>query len=165
MGRTQAGPWQPRSLSSATLALLTATTPTIGTSCSGCSRWWLSACVTDGLHRWRNSPISAMASFCVYIIELNPAVRSNSAFRKRNPDARVDRPCVYVGSTYLDPQVRFEQHKAGVKANRFARKYGVRLRRSRMRFLKGYKTRALAEAAERRCAERLQSRGYAVWWG
>lgn len=109
--------------------------------------------------------MKGVSVFCVYIIELNTAVRSNGAFRKRNPDARADKPCVYVGSTCLDPQVRFEQHKAGVKANRFARKYGVRLRRSRMRFLRGYKTRALAEAAERRCAERLQVRGYSVWWG
>ncbi len=106
-----------------------------------------------------------MARYCVYVIELDPAVRTVRAFRERNPNARADKPCVYVGSTWLDPEVRFRQHKAGIRANRFARKFGVRLRLSHMRFLKGYKTRQLAEAAERRCAERLQARGFAVWWG
>ncbi len=59
-----------------------------------------------------------MPRYRVYVIELDRAVMQIRAFRERNPDARADKPCVYVGSTWLEPQKRFEQHKAGVKANR-----------------------------------------------
>jgi hypothetical protein len=33
-------------------------------------------------------------------------------------------PCVYVGMTGLPPGERFQNHKAGVKANRFVRDFG-----------------------------------------
>jgi hypothetical protein len=36
-------------------------------------------------------------------------------------------PCVYVGMTGQSPDIRFDKHKAGLKANRYARKYGIRL--------------------------------------
>ena len=106
-----------------------------------------------------------MPRYCVYVIELDRAVMHIRAFRERNPDARADKPCVYVGSTWLEPQKRFEQHNAGVKANRFARKFGVKLRERLMKHLQSSETRALARAAEKRCAERLRRRGYGVWWG
>ena len=89
-----------------------------------------------------------MPRYRVYVIELDRAVMHIRAFRERNPDARADKPCVYVGSTWLEPQKRFEQHKAGVKANRFARKFGVKLRERLMKHLQSYETRALAMAAE-----------------
>ncbi|SIT49426.1 conserved hypothetical protein [Paraburkholderia ribeironis] len=40
---------------------------------------------------------------------------------------RFDKPCVYVGMTGLDPNLRFARHKAGIQANRFVRDYGLRL--------------------------------------
>jgi len=52
-----------------------------------------------------------------------------------------------------------------VKSNRFARKFGVKLRERLMKHLQSYETRALAMAAEKRRAERLRRRGYGVWWG
>jgi hypothetical protein len=34
---------------------------------------------------------------------------------------------VYVGMTGLDPDLRFDRHKAGIQANRFVFEYGLRL--------------------------------------
>jgi predicted GIY-YIG superfamily endonuclease len=34
---------------------------------------------------------------------------------------------LYVGETSRDPDLRFDQHKAGYKASRFVKRYGVRL--------------------------------------
>jgi predicted GIY-YIG superfamily endonuclease len=34
---------------------------------------------------------------------------------------------LYVGQTSRDPDLRFDQHKAGYKASRVARRHGVRL--------------------------------------
>jgi hypothetical protein len=101
----------------------------------------------------------------VYVIELDPAVRDIRKFRERNPQGRPDRPCVYVGSTWHEPQVRFLQHKSGIKANGYARRFGIRLRWRLMAQRQTYRTRNEALASEQRCAEKLRRRGYWVWQG
>ena len=65
----------------------------------------------------------------VYVIELDPAVWREPKFRRANPDyvAQPGKPCVYVGMTGLDPDLRFDRHKAGVQANRFVTQYGLHL--------------------------------------
>jgi len=39
----------------------------------------------------------------------------------------VTKPFLYVGMTGLDPDLRFDRHKAGIQANRFVLRYGQRL--------------------------------------
>ena len=64
----------------------------------------------------------------VYVIELSARVWSEARFRKANPSYLPGaRPCVYVGMTGLDPDTRFDKHKARVRSNRFVREYGLRL--------------------------------------
>ena len=63
----------------------------------------------------------------VYVIELAKDVLLEPRFRKCNPNYIEGKPCVYVGMTGLDPDVRFDKHKAGIQANSYARKYGLRL--------------------------------------
>jgi hypothetical protein len=63
----------------------------------------------------------------VYVVELSDRVWNEPAFRKANPDYQFSKPLVYVGMTGLDPDLRFDRHKAGVQANRFVCSYGVRL--------------------------------------
>ena len=63
----------------------------------------------------------------VYVIELSKDVLLENKFRKNNPDYIDGKPCVYVGMTGLDPDVRFDKHKAGIQANRYVTKYGLRL--------------------------------------
>jgi hypothetical protein len=64
----------------------------------------------------------------VYVIELSGKVWNEPRFRKANPDYLPGvHPCVYVGMTGLDPDMRFDKHKAGVRSNRFVREYGLRL--------------------------------------
>jgi hypothetical protein len=50
------------------------------------------------------------------------------SFRRANPDYQLGKPFVYVGMTGLDPDIRFDKHKAGIQANRFVQQWGVRLR-------------------------------------
>ena len=64
----------------------------------------------------------------VYVVELSDRVWNEPSFRKANPDYLLGKPFVYVGMTGLDPDLRFDKHKAGVQANRFVREYGLRLR-------------------------------------
>jgi predicted GIY-YIG superfamily endonuclease len=63
----------------------------------------------------------------VYVIELHPDVLLEARFRKNNPGYIEGRPCVYVGMTGLDPDVRFDKHKAGIQANAYVQRYGLRL--------------------------------------
>ena len=54
----------------------------------------------------------------VYVIELDPAVLTHAKFRAANPKRDSRKPPLYVGMTGLDPEIRFERHKYGVKAQR-----------------------------------------------
>ena len=101
--------------------------------------------------------------YSLYVIELSRVALGESRFANRNPEPREDKPCVYVGQTSLSPEERFAQHQAGYKSNRFAHKYGLRLRPKLVANRGPYETRAEAEAAEAALAERLRCRGYAVW--
>ena len=63
----------------------------------------------------------------MYVIELDPDVLYEARFKKANPDYIPGKPCVYVGMTGLDPDLRFDRHKAGIKANKYAQEFGLQL--------------------------------------
>ncbi|MES2353163.1 MAG: hypothetical protein V4568_01975 [Pseudomonadota bacterium] len=63
----------------------------------------------------------------VYVIELSKEVLYERRFKKANRDYIIGKPCVYVGMTGLDPDVRFDKHKAGIQSNRYVREFGLRL--------------------------------------
>ncbi len=63
----------------------------------------------------------------VYVVELARDVLYEARFRKSNPGYIEGKPCVYVGMTGLDPDIRFDKHKAGIQANRFVQEFGLRL--------------------------------------
>ena len=65
--------------------------------------------------------------YSVYVVELDARVWNVASFRRANPDHRLGKPLVYVGMTGLDPDLRFDRHKAGIQANRFVFEYGLRL--------------------------------------
>lgn len=52
--------------------------------------------------------------YYVYVVALDDAVWNEARFRRANPDYRFDKPCVYVRMTGLDPDLRFDRHKAGI---------------------------------------------------
>jgi hypothetical protein len=63
----------------------------------------------------------------VYVIELSRDVLREGKFVRGNPDYQSGKPCVYVGMTGLDPDLRFDKHKAGIQANTYVLRYGLRL--------------------------------------
>ncbi len=67
------------------------------------------------------------AEFSVYVVELSPGVMTLSGVRALNPNAHPKKPALYVGMTHLKPEERFAKHKAGHKASRWVRDYGLRL--------------------------------------
>jgi hypothetical protein len=67
------------------------------------------------------------AHYSVYVVELSKQVLAEKRFVKANPKYVAGQPCVYVGMTGLDPDVRFDKHKAGIQSNRFVLEFGLRL--------------------------------------
>ncbi len=63
----------------------------------------------------------------VYVIELSKDVLYEGRFKRSNPDYVPGKSCVYVGMTGLDPDVRFDKHKAGIQSNRYVKQFGLRL--------------------------------------
>ena len=99
---------------------------------------------------------------CVYVVELSPEVLNEPRFRKANPDYDVTKPCVYVGMTGLTPERRFENHRKGIKSNRFAHEYGLRLLPRLYSFYNPMPYRA-AQDMEIELAIGLREEGYGVW--
>ena len=98
----------------------------------------------------------------VYVIELDCDVLYESKFKKANPNYVFGKPCVYVGMTGLDPDVRFDQHKAGIKANKYAMKYGMHLMPEIYEKLNPMPY-GDAQYMEVDLAIRLRKSGYGVW--
>ena len=98
----------------------------------------------------------------VYVVELDPAVLDIARFRNANPNRDILKPCVYVGMTGLTPEERFNKHKAGIRANAYVQRFGLRL----LPKLYAYANPMPYEAArdmEVELAIALQEEGYAVW--
>ena len=102
--------------------------------------------------------------YSVYVIELDPRILNSRRFRAANPERDILKPCVYVGYTSRTPEARFAQHKAGVHANTFVQRFGVRL----LPRLYAYANPMPYDAArdmEIELAIALREQGYAVWQG
>jgi predicted GIY-YIG superfamily endonuclease len=100
----------------------------------------------------------------VYVIELDDRVWNSAKFRRCNPEYQMGKPFVYVGMTGLDPDTRFDKHKAGIQANKFVTDYGVRLLPALYEKYNPMPYQA-AKEMEVEMAIALQARGYGVWQG
>ena len=100
--------------------------------------------------------------YSVYVIELSKDVLKEGKFVKCNPGYRTGKPCVYVGMTGIDPDVRFDKHKAGIQSNRYVREYGLRLLPD---LYEGFNPMSYDEAVEREIEVGidLRSAGFGVW--
>ena len=99
----------------------------------------------------------------VYVILLNDAVLKHKKFKEANPQYESSSPCVYVGMTGLDPDTRFDKHKAGSKANTYVKRYGERLMPELVADLKQPMSYSDAKYLEVDVAIKLRELGYAVW--
>ena len=101
---------------------------------------------------------------CVYVIELKRTVLKKKKFLEKNPDMKKGKLCIYVGSTGIDPEERFAQHKRGYKASKYVEKFGICPRLDLVpKYKKSFKNSDDAKAAEARHAVRMRKRGYGVW--
>jgi hypothetical protein len=102
------------------------------------------------------------AHYHVYVVELDDRVWNNARFRRCNPDYELGKPFVYVGMTGLDPDVRFDKHKAGIQANQFVQDFGVRLRPELYEMYNPMPYRAACEM-EVELGIALREKGFGVW--
>jgi hypothetical protein len=98
----------------------------------------------------------------LYVIELEPAAARTLRFRKQNPEFVGDRPCFYVGGSIHDPETRFQQHKAGIKAASLVKRFGVRVVTERCRRVRVLDTMS-RNKKEARLAAKLRAEGFGVY--
>lgn len=99
----------------------------------------------------------------VYVVELSKEIMQVGKFKKRNPHAKDNARCLYVGMTGLSPEIRFKKHKDGIKANVYVQRYGIKLLPN---LYKDYLNLSFedAKAKEAMLGEALKQQGFAVWW-
>jgi hypothetical protein len=110
----------------------------------------------------KRRPRLARHNHHVYVVELADQVWNEASFRKAKPDHQLGKPFVYVGMTGLDPDLRFDKHKAGIQANRFVFNYGLRLLPALYDFCNPMPYEAAREM-EVELAIGLREAGYGVW--
>jgi hypothetical protein len=98
----------------------------------------------------------------VYVVELDDRVWNEARFRRANPGYRLGKPFVYVGMTGLDPDLRFDKHKAGIRASRLVFDYGLRLLPALYEVYNPMPYEAAREM-EVELAIGLREAGYGVW--
>ena len=98
----------------------------------------------------------------LYVIRLDDAVLNKPKYSGLNPNHRPGKPCMYVGSTALDPDARFKQHLNGHKPARIVKNHGMYLMRRKYEHLNPVAADE-AEDLEKLPAERLRRKGYWVW--
>ena len=98
----------------------------------------------------------------VYVVLLHPEAAKNRKLLQANPNRDPGKPCVYVGMTGLDPDVRFDKHKAGIQCNRFVKQFGLRLL-PELYELYGPLSYDDARALEVELAIDFRESGYGVW--
>ncbi len=98
----------------------------------------------------------------VYVVELADQVWNEPRFRKANPDYQLGKPFVYVGMTGLDPDVRFDKHKAGIQHNTYVLNYGLGLLPQLYERFNPMAYQA-AQAMEIELGIAMRADGYGVW--
>jgi len=96
------------------------------------------------------------------VIELSKEVLLENRFVRANPQYVAGKPCVYVGMTGLDPDLRFDKHKAGIQANRYVQRFGLRFRPDLYEIYNPMPYDA-ARDMEVELAIDLRESGYGVW--
>jgi hypothetical protein len=98
----------------------------------------------------------------VYVVLLDE--RAGKLLKRTHPGRDQAKPCVYVGMTGLVPEKRFANHKAGIKAAKIVRRFGLRLLPELFAHLNPMPFEAAA-TMERDLADDLRKQGYAVAGG
>ena len=100
--------------------------------------------------------------YSVYVIELSRDVLGEARFIRCNPAYQDGKPCVYVGMTGLDPDLRFDKHKAGIQSNRYVQRFGLRLLPD---LYEAYNPMpyGVAQATEVEVGIALREAGFGVW--
>ena len=98
----------------------------------------------------------------VYVVELSKEVLDVKKFVNSNPAYVTGMPCVYVGMTGLDPDVRFDNHKAGIRSNKYVTRFGIRLMTELFGHLNPMPY-GDAQYMEVDLAIRLREQGFGVW--
>ncbi|MFC2012124.1 GIY-YIG nuclease family protein [Chloroflexota bacterium] len=107
--------------------------------------------------------------YYVYVIELDREFARTPKAKNANPDADMNKACIYVGSSSKEPEVRFREHTEGARNDRgplysrVAYRYGVKLLPALYKRYNSMKTQSEAKAKEKELTRTYRKKGYTVW--
>ncbi len=111
----------------------------------------------------------AHGKYHVYVIGLDKSFALTKKALEANPDADLDKPCIYVGYTSKTPEDRFQEHLSGARNRRgrlyspVVRDYGKYLQPRKYERYNPMDTKEEAMEKERDLAEKHRRNGYTVW--
>lgn len=114
--------------------------------------------------RQTRAAVNAAAHHRVYVVLLDPAVARSRRVLKQNPSRDPEKPCVYVGMTGLALEERFRNHKNGVRASHYVKRYGKTFLPELFEYLNPMPYEQ-AQLMEHDLAEDLRNAGYTVTGG
>lgn len=108
-----------------------------------------------------------MAKFLyrVYVLQLKSSVWTQAKYRKQNPGAIKFKKFLYVGYTYHSVQERVNVHLAGGRlSNKSVRDHFEKIRNDLVPELHdSFTMTVIAKIAEKKLAQRLRKKGFAVY--
>ena len=113
---------------------------------------------------WVRNP-QPQATRRVYVVLLRPEVAAEPSVVRVNPESNHAQPCLYVGETGLTEDARLEQHLSGIRASKWAERYGERLAPEFNSRAGEVMTRLATLRWERDLTRLLRKRGFTVLGG
>ena len=101
--------------------------------------------------------------YSVYAIRLDKEIYKNARFARANPLYDPRKPCLYIGSTALTPEQRYENHLTKKSGSKWVKEFGDGLYLAKTDKQPKHTNRRDAEFAEFIFAMRLRRRGYGIW--
>jgi hypothetical protein len=81
--------------------------------------------ILDGTEQYNLLNVIPAKTNRVYAIQLNDEIKENESFLQHNPNIDINKPAFYIGQTSKNRKERYDEHKKGVRSNRFAKNFGI----------------------------------------
>ncbi len=81
--------------------------------------------ILDGTKQYNLLNVTPAKTNRVYAFLLNDGIKENQRFLQHNPNIDLNKPAFYIGQTSKNRDVRYREHKQGVRSNIFAQNYGL----------------------------------------
>ncbi len=81
--------------------------------------------ILDGTKRYHLLNKTPQKNNRVYAFQLNDEINVVPGFLQHNPNIDINKPSFYIGQTSKNREERYNEHKNGIRSNRFVKNFGI----------------------------------------